>query len=183
MSLTLPYIPQSSDSDELFSPSLIDQSVQDSLEPGYTLRPLNRNDYHKGYFENLKALTWVGDITHDQYLEHFDWMRTKGEGWFYNVVIEHEGRIVGNGVLIVERKFIWGLGRVGHIEEICIHKDYQKQGLGKAVVKALDFIAVKEGVQRSILDCGFQKTEYYMKCGYKCVGIQMARSWEEEKQG
>lgn len=90
-------------SDELFSPSLIDQSVQDSLPPNHTLRPLNRNDYHKGYLENLKSLTWVGDVSHTQFLEHFDWMKSR-DGWFYNVVVEHEGRIVGNGVLIVERK-------------------------------------------------------------------------------
>lgn len=103
MSTTLPERTTDHD-DELFSPSLIDKSVQDSLKAGLTLRPLNRNDYHKGYFDNLKALTWVGDVSHEQFLEHFDWMKTKGEGWFYNVVIEDEGRIVGNGVLIVERK-------------------------------------------------------------------------------
>lgn len=90
--------------DELFTPDLIDPAVQSSLPLNHILRPLNRNDYHKGYFENLKSLTWVGDVSHEQFLEHFDWMKTKGEGWFYNVVIEHEGRIVGNGVLIVERK-------------------------------------------------------------------------------
>lgn len=90
--------------DSLFSTSLIDQTIQDNLPPGHILRPLNRNDFHKGFFENLKALTWVGDVTHEQFLEHFDWMKAKGDGWFYNVVIEHEGRIVGNGVLIVERK-------------------------------------------------------------------------------
>lgn len=180
MSTTLPERTTDHD-DELFSPSLIDKSVQDSLKAGLTLRPLNRNDYHKGYFDNLKALTWVGDVSHEQFLEHFDWMKTKGEGWFYNVVIEDEGRIVGNGVLIVERKFIWNLGRVGHIEEICIAEDHQNQGLGRAVVKALDFIAVKEGCRRSILDCGLAKTEYYMKSGYKTVGIQMARDWDQSK--
>ena len=43
--------------DELFFLSLIDKSVQNSLKADFTLRSLNRNDYHKSYFDNLKALT------------------------------------------------------------------------------------------------------------------------------
>lgn len=161
--------------DELFSPSLIDPAIQDSLPSGHTLRPLNRNDYHKGFFENLKSLTWVGEISHDQFLAQFDWMQAKGDGWFYNVVIEHNDRIVGNGVLIVERKFIWGLARVGHIEEICVAKDHQGTGLGKAIIKALDFIAVKEGCRRSLLDCSEDKAEFYRRLGYEITGTQMAK--------
>ena len=90
--------------DELFSPSLIDDSVQKSLKEGYTIRPLHRNDDSKGFFENLKSLTWVGEPSHEQFLEHFDWMNTQGEDWFFIVVIEHQERIVGNGKLMIEPK-------------------------------------------------------------------------------
>lgn len=93
-----------SKSTPIFDPALIGAEVQSSLPQGYTVRPLARDDYAKGYFDCLEALTWTGDITEAQFLEHFDWMYTKGDGWFYNVVIEHEGRIVGNGVIIMERK-------------------------------------------------------------------------------
>lgn len=89
---------------ELFSPSLIDQSVKDSFPDGYTLRPLSRDDYHKGYFECLQALTRTGNVSEERFLAQYDWMTTKGSEWFYNVVIEHEGKIVGTGVVIVERK-------------------------------------------------------------------------------
>lgn len=89
---------------EQFANNLIPESVQSSLDNSYTIRPVCRDDYHKGYFQCLQSLTWTGDVTESQFYERFDWMRSKGEGWFYNVVIEHEGKIIGNGVLIVERK-------------------------------------------------------------------------------
>lgn len=88
----------------VFSPSLIPDSIQTGLPESYTIRPLARDDYQKGFFECLNALTWTGDVTEARFQERFDWMKTKGEGWFYNIVVEHEDRVVGNGVLIAERK-------------------------------------------------------------------------------
>lgn len=88
----------------LFPPTLVSANIADSLPSGYSLRPLARNDHAKGFFECLQTLTATGDISEDRFLERYDWMKTKGEGWFYCLVIEHEGRIVGTGVVIVERK-------------------------------------------------------------------------------
>lgn len=91
-------------SQSLFSRDLIPDSIKSSLDSSYEIRPLSRDDYEKGYFECLHSLTWTGKITQTQFEERFDWMRSRGADWFYNVVVEHEGEIVGNGVLIVERK-------------------------------------------------------------------------------
>lgn len=88
----------------VFSPTLIPQSCHTHLPSGYTLRPLARNDYAKNFFTCLQSLTTTGDISEAQFLERFDWMRTKGDGWFNNLVIEHEGKIAGTGVVIVEWK-------------------------------------------------------------------------------
>ena len=89
---------------ELFPSSLIDQALKDSLPESYILRSLSRDDYSKGFFECLRYLASTGDVTEDRFLQQFDWMRDKAEEIFYNVVIEHENRIVANGMLIVERK-------------------------------------------------------------------------------
>ena len=89
----------------VFSPTLIPDSTIKALPNStYLLRPLARNDYSKGFFDCLNTLTWTGDVTEERFQERFDWMTSKGEGWFYNVVVEHKGKIVGNGVLIAERK-------------------------------------------------------------------------------
>jgi glucosamine-phosphate N-acetyltransferase len=97
----------------IFSPTLLPSTsllstLPTSHQQTYTLRPLQRDDVAKGYFECLATLTWVGDGDEAEqrrkFEERFDWMLQKGEGWFYNVVIEEGGRVVGTGVVIVERK-------------------------------------------------------------------------------
>lgn len=88
----------------LFSPSLISSEVAASFPDSYTIRPLEREDYAKGFLECLKVLSAVGDVTEEQFNERYDWMIQNGKGVHYHVVIEHEGRIVGTGAMIVERK-------------------------------------------------------------------------------
>ena len=92
------------DQDALFETSLISTESHQSAPPGYSVRPLHRSDFSRGFFETLAVLTWVGNPTQKDFEEHFDWLKTKGSEWFYNVVLEHEGKVVGTGVLIVERK-------------------------------------------------------------------------------
>jgi glucosamine-phosphate N-acetyltransferase len=120
-------IAASSDDVSIFPLSLL-SSLPLPIPQGYTLRPLQRQDWSRGYFECLSTLTWVGDGTRnpsgdvqsadntysgivkdgerfrEKFEKQFDWMREKGEGWWYNVVVEWEGRVVGTGVVVVERK-------------------------------------------------------------------------------
>ena len=88
----------------LFSPDLISTEVTSSFPESYTIRPLEREDYHKGFFECIQVLTSTGDVTEEQFHERYDWMKTKGEGIHYFLVIEHENQIVGTGTVVVERK-------------------------------------------------------------------------------
>lgn len=89
------------DKDVLFSPHVIGVS---SLDNSYTIRPLSRQDFDKGYFNCLSSLTWTGEVSKSRFEERFDWLQTKGAESYYIVVIEHDGKIIGNGVLIADRK-------------------------------------------------------------------------------
>ena len=96
------------ESNSLFDPSLISANVQSELPEGYTIRPLQRDDYGRGHLEPLRDLTHVGDISEAQWLERYDWMAGCC-GTYYTVVIVHEngssgGRIVATGTLVVEKK-------------------------------------------------------------------------------
>lgn len=95
---------------ELFASILIDESVKSALPDSYILRPLSRDDYAKGFFENLQALTSTGEVNGETFMARFDYMKAK-EDVFYNIVVESkENKIVANGMSIVESKFIWNLG-------------------------------------------------------------------------
>lgn len=89
-----------------FPPDLIAPSVAAGFPAGYTVRPLARHDYTKGFLECLQVLSDTGPVTEAQFLERYDWIAQHGKGVHYHVVIEEHGRIVGTGALIVERK-LW----------------------------------------------------------------------------
>lgn len=88
----------------LFPQSLIPATASSSLPEGYTLRPLRRSDYSRGFLTCLTDLTWIGDITQSAFEERFDWMATKGKDWYYCIVIDDGSRIVATATMIVERK-------------------------------------------------------------------------------
>lgn len=91
----------------LFVSSLISPDVIASLPDAYIIRSLERGDFVKGYLDCLRVLTFVGDLSLEQFNERYDEMskvNTHGAGTYYLLVIEHENRIVGTGSLIIERK-------------------------------------------------------------------------------
>ena len=88
----------------LFAPSLISPDVLAALPEGYSCRPLQRTDYHAGFLDVLRVLTTVGDISEEKWDERFEWMAKRGDEYFLLVIVDGEGKIVGTGALIVERK-------------------------------------------------------------------------------
>lgn len=87
----------------LFSPSLISPEVVSTLPAGFTIRPLHRHDFKKGYLDCLRVLTWVGDLSEEEWNSRYDEM-ARATGTYYLLALEYEDRIVGTGSLVVERK-------------------------------------------------------------------------------
>ncbi|CAK1354072.1 putative glucosamine 6-phosphate N-acetyltransferase 2 [Cercospora beticola] len=180
--------PNGSNAQALFSPSLISEQVASQLPTGYSIRPLERTDFEKGFLDVLRVLTQVGEVTKEEFEQRFDDMRgpTTGEGAAANkggyhilVILDGEKKIVGTGALIVEKKFIHHLGLVGHIEDIAVTKDQQGKKLGLRIIQALDHLAEKVGCYKTILDCSEANEGFYVKCGYKRAGLQMAHYYNK----
>ncbi|KAF6839989.1 glucosamine 6-phosphate n-acetyltransferase [Colletotrichum musicola] len=165
----------------LFSDDLISPAVASSLPEGYVVRALRLSDYNAGFLDCLRVLTTVGEITESQFAERYKWL-SASDG-YYILVIEDTARkaVVGTGALIVERKFIHSLGLVGHIEDIAVAKDQQGKKLGLRIIQALDFIAEKVGCYKSILDCSEANEGFYVKCGFRRAGLEMAHYYEGDK--
>lgn len=166
----------------LFGSELVSPEIAASLPSGYTLRALQKGDYEKGFLDCLRVLTTVGEITLEQWNERYDWMNTSGKGAYYLLVITNEvEKVVATGALIVERKFIHNLGKAGHIEDIAVAKDQQGKKLGLKMIQALDFIAEHTGCYKAILDCSEANEGFYIKCGFKRAGLEMAHYYEVPK--
>ncbi|KUI64155.1 Glucosamine 6-phosphate N-acetyltransferase [Cytospora mali] len=157
----------------LFGDELISPDVAAALPQGYKVRALRQSDYHAGFLECLRVLTTVGDISEDQFTQRYEWIK-KQDGGYYILVVEDGGKVVGTGALIVERKFIHSLGSVAHIEDIAVAQDQQGKKLGLRLIQALDFIADKVGCYKTILDCSEANEGFYIKCGFKRAGLEMA---------
>lgn len=139
------------------------------------MRPLARGDYSKGHLETLKNLTTVGNVSEAAWTERYEWMRTSGRGGYYCLVVcDEQERVVGTGCVVVEKKFIHNLGSVGHIEDIVVRKDQQGKKLGLRIIEALDHISKEVGCYKTILDCSEANEGFYVKCGYKRAGLEMA---------
>ncbi|KAJ3361740.1 Glucosamine-phosphate N-acetyltransferase-like protein [Allomyces javanicus] len=160
--------------DLAFSPDLIDPEVQAVLPSGYVMRPLARSDFDKGYFALLAQLTVVGDISKDAFEERFDYIKRHNDT-YYPLVIEDQnvGKIVGAGTVVVERKFLRGLGLVGHIEDIVVDADQRGKKLGLRVIAALTHLSKATGCYKVILNCNDDNIAFYEKCGYTKKEVEM----------
>lgn len=74
---------------------------------------------------------------------------------------------------------IHNLGLVGHIEDIAVAKDQQGKKLGLRLIQALDYIAEKVGCYKTILDCSEANEGFYIKCGFKRAGLEMAHYYKK----
>ncbi|KAF2136627.1 uncharacterized protein K452DRAFT_322285 [Aplosporella prunicola CBS 121167] len=158
----------------LFNTSLISPDVQAALPAGYSVRPVQRADYHAGFLDVLRVLTTVGEVSEAKWDERFDWMTRRNDEYFLVCVLDENKKVVGTGALIVERKFIHNLGLVGHIEDIAVAKDQQGKKLGLRIIQTLDHVAEKVGCYKTILDCSEANEGFYVKCGFKRAGLEMA---------
>jgi glucosamine-phosphate N-acetyltransferase len=104
ITMTAPQDSSSQPEAGLFNDDLICATTAATLPPTYILRPLRKSDYAIGFLDVLRVLTTVGDITEEEWNGRYDWMNNQGKGGYYIMVIEDEGRIVGTGALLVERK-------------------------------------------------------------------------------
>jgi glucosamine-phosphate N-acetyltransferase len=75
--------------------------------------------------------------------------------------------IIGCATLLVEPKFIYFGGRVGHIEDVVVRSGYRKRGVGKRLVTRLTNVAAKMHCVKVILDCSDENMRFYQKLGYQ----------------
>lgn len=74
---------------------------------------------------------------------------------YYALVIVDKDKdvIVAVGTVFIERKFIRGLGSVGHIEDIAVDKSQQGKKLGLRIIQALTSLSENSGCYKTILNC------------------------------
>lgn len=154
-----------------------EQHESESLVP---IRRLQASDKSKGFVELLSQLSPCGPITDEEFLSRFAELASHGDDHAI-VVVEDEqtGRIIATGSVFVEKKFLRGCGKVGHIEDVVVDASARGRRLGQTVVRHLVGHARAAGCYKVILDCSAENRGFYEKCGFQEKNVQMAVYFHE----
>jgi glucosamine-phosphate N-acetyltransferase len=82
--------------------------------------------------------------------------------------------IIATGSVFIEKKFIRGGSKVGHIEDVAVSKTARGLHLGQRIVKHLVDHAKAAGCYKVILACAPEVREFYEKCGFEEKNMHMA---------
>jgi glucosamine-phosphate N-acetyltransferase len=170
----MPFTPDTA-LDLLFPEELIPQHVKDELPPDLhvrllispllfsfdpavpllvQIRPLASTDYERGHLSVLSVLTQTPDVGAAAWTSQFHALNSASTTYYILVIVSREtDRIVGTGGVFIERKFLRGLGRVGHIEDIAVAREMQGKKLGLRIIEALTYISENAGCYKTILNC------------------------------
>ncbi|KAE9968059.1 hypothetical protein EG327_011200 [Venturia inaequalis] len=168
-----PSIPLPDLEEPLFNSDWISEKVEADLPSGYTLRPMCRGDYGRGYMDVLRVVGRTGWVGEDVWEERCEWLRTMSSTYFILVVVNSEDRIVASGTLMMERKFVHNLGTVGHVEDIAVARDQKGKKMGLRVLEALVHVAQTAGCYKTMVNCAEANEAFHAQCGFVREGSQM----------
>lgn len=134
-----------------------------------TIRELTAPDIGSDFLDSLAALTDVG-LEPEQALEVF---RQRLRAGIRTFVALAGDRVVGTLSLLIEQKFIHGGGKVGHIEDVAVHRDFQGRGVGQALVPYATAEAGRAGCYKVILNCQEDRVPFYEKVGFRRHDVGM----------
>lgn len=129
------------------------------------IRKIQKKDISNGFLHSLNSLRKTSDFSPKKALAIFDKISSDPKEVIYVAVIG--ARVVGAASIIIEQKFIHMGGKVGHIEDVVVAKEFQGKGIGQKIVCALLEYARRHGCYKTILDCTDDLIPFYEKLGFK----------------
>jgi len=88
----------------LFNSDLISQQVSSDLPKGYSIRPLCRSDYGRGFMDVARAIGKTGCVGEDMWDVRCEWLRQNTETYFILVILDPDDIVVASGTILFERK-------------------------------------------------------------------------------
>jgi glucosamine-phosphate N-acetyltransferase len=140
----------------------------------FLIREIEIADLQKGFFQSLSNLTALGRIVEDNGRAEKILSEIKSCPFHrIFVAVKDDGQIIGSTTLLIEQKFIHDGGKVGHIEDVTVNKNYEGKGIGSALVRnAMDF-AKQNDCYKVILVCSDKNIQFYKAIGFKEHEISM----------
>ncbi|MGH9998622.1 MAG: GNAT family N-acetyltransferase [Nitrosopumilaceae archaeon] len=129
------------------------------------IRELEEKDLFNGFLDSLDSLRKASDLSPKKAKEVFKNIKSDKNYKIYVAILD--SKVVGTATIFIEQKFIHDGGKVGHIEDVSVRKNYHDKGIGQEIVKALLEYSKKKGCYKTILDCTDDLIPFYEKMGFK----------------
>lgn len=129
------------------------------------IRKLQRKDIYNGFLLSLDSLRKSSHLKPKKANMIFNKISKNSHQVTY--VAEENSKIIGSASILIEQKFIHDGGKVGHIEDVAVRKEFQGKGVGGKIVIALLKYAEKQGCYKTILDCTDELIPFYENIGFK----------------
>ena len=130
-----------------------------------TIRKLEEKDLFSGFLTSLDSLKRASDLTEGKAKDVFNKIKSNSNHLVFVVILDD--RVIGSTTLLIEPKFIHQGGKVGHIEDVVIAKDFQGSGIGEKLINFVLDYAKKNDCYKTILDCSDDVKPVYEKIGFK----------------
>lgn len=135
-------------------------------------RELCKNDWNKGYFDLLKQLSNSSPMGEEEFKNILDIINNSATIYIFEDT--STSKIVGTATLMIEQKFIRGGGKVGHLEDVVIDKNYRGINLGIKMIEKIVNLAREKGCYKIIGNCDEKLLVFYEKNGFFKKGVQIA---------
>ena len=140
----------------------------------FLIREIEIADLQKGFFQSLSNLTELGRIVEDNRRAEKILSEIKSCPFHrIFVAVKDDGQIIGSTTLLMEQKFIHDGGKVGHIEDVTVNKNYEGKGVGSALVRKAIGFAKQNNCYKVILVCSEKNIQFYKVIGFKEHEISM----------
>ena len=135
------------------------------------IREIVESDIEKGFLESLDNLRIASNLDKKIATDILKKIISNPDHIIH--VAEHNGKIVGSTTLLIEQKFIHEGGKVGHIEDVVVSKEFEGRDIGMLLVMSLLTKAQTMNCYKTILDCKNELIPFYQKIGFKQESNQM----------
>ena len=135
------------------------------------IRDIVESDIDIGFLESLDSLKKASNLDKNTAKNILKKIIENPEHIIH--VAEIDGKIVGSTTLLIEQKFIHDGGKVGHIEDVVVSKEFEGRGIGIKLVTSLLDVAGVKNCYKTILDCKDELIPFYERIGFKRESNQM----------
>ncbi len=135
------------------------------------IRDIVESDIDIGFLESLDSLRNTSNLDKNTAKEILKKIIENSNHIIH--VAEVDGKIVGSTTLLIEQKFIHEGGKVGHIEDVVVSKEFEGRGIGLKLVTSLLEVANAKNCYKTILDCKDELIPFYERIGFKQESNQM----------